>query len=306
MIRGFSVLALVFCASASSVRASELWVLTSGSNVRRYDATTGAFLGVPGGAFRAQGFDVDNAGRLFLASHGFAQLYRIDPAGGGVSGPAQIARPLNPRLAPDGLLYVNYVDGVVRCHSPADLSVVNTFLPVGAANSDIRFGPDGHLWANNFDAIRSYNILTGAEIDHDPATPAVDPFATVSASGDFTFAPNGDLLIIRSRGVFRYDRTTRVGTEFVAAPAVSDPSPTSLAFGPDANLYVSTTDDEILRYNGQTGALIGGFISDSDLDTPVEMLFVVPEPGGVSLLLCLGLAAVGRRRTILRARRYVG
>jgi len=35
-------------------------------------------------------------------------------------------------------------------------------------------------------------------------------------------------------------------------------SPRSLAFGPDGHLYVSSATGEILKYNGSTGAFIGG------------------------------------------------
>ena len=78
----------------------------------------------------------------------------------------------------------------------------------------------------------------------------------------------------------------------------SQSPPTSLAFGSDANLYLTTTADQVLRYDGQTGAFLGAFITDSALDGPVELMFVVPEPGSLMTVICLAICGIIRRRRV--------
>jgi hypothetical protein len=45
-------------------------------------------------------------------------------------------------------------------------------------------------------------------------------------------------------------------------------------FGPDGNLYVSGFgSDNVLRYSGTTGALLGVFASGGGLDSPLGLVF---------------------------------
>ncbi len=45
-------------------------------------------------------------------------------------------------------------------------------------------------------------------------------------------------------------------------------------FGPDSNLYVaSANNDQVLRYNGATGAFIDAFASGGGLDSPTGLVF---------------------------------
>ena len=51
-------------------------------------------------------------------------------------------------------------------------------------------------------------------------------------------------------------------------------APTGLAFGPDGNLYVGSHDnDQVLRYDGTTGAFIDVFASDGGLSDPADLVF---------------------------------
>src|SRR5687768_5492765 len=123
--------------------AAELWVINTGNDVRRYDAGTGPFLGLAGNVFRPGGIDVGPDGALLAASFGFSRLYRIEAGNGAVTeGPQVALRPLNPRLGPDGLLYVNFVDGVVQRYNPVTLAAVGGPFLDDDAPRDIRFGPE--------------------------------------------------------------------------------------------------------------------------------------------------------------------
>jgi len=63
--------------------------------------------------------------------------------------------------------------------------------------------------------------------------------------------------------VIRYDALTATPTDFVSSGSGGLSLPTSLEFGNDGNLYVLSTNpvDEVLRYNGITGAFIDVFVS---------------------------------------------
>ena len=63
----------------------------------------------------------------------------------------------------------------------------------------------------------------------------------------------------------------------------------------EADLLVSSAiSDNVLRYDGETGAFVGVFASGSGLDLPTFLLFI-PEPATFCLLALGGLLAMRRR-----------
>jgi len=76
--------------------------------------------------------------------------------------------------------------------------------------------------------------------------------------------------------------------------------PDGIEFGPGNNLFVASNSNQVLEYNGSTGAYIGVFASAS-LSNPGGLAFTglsaAPEPGTLLMLGC-GLVALGavRRR----------
>jgi len=88
---------------------------------------------------------------------------------------------------------------------------------------------------------------------------------------------SGDLYVanIRSNEVSVFDGQT--GTlKRVLVPAASGvlKGPTGIAFGPDGNLYVaSSQSNQIFRYNPDTGESLGAFVEEDGLTMPFSLIF---------------------------------
>jgi streptogramin lyase len=82
-----------------------------------------------------------------------------------------------------------------------------------------------------------------------------------------------DLLVSTGKGVLRYEAGTGdFKGAFASGKGVG--TPTGLRFGPDGNLYVGNVGpDNVLRFNGKTGELIGIAASHKDLKHPRQVAF---------------------------------
>jgi sugar lactone lactonase YvrE len=282
-------------AFVSPVFGDDLLILSGGGNqFRRYDET-GAFVGTNGDVFRSQGFDRAADGTLYVGSHGAAQLLKLDAAGNVLLAEDIFPRPQRVRVGPDGLLYVNITDQSILRVNPTTLLPIDPVSPTAAA-FDLEFAPNGTLWATTHGAITAFDITNDTQIDFDPSTPAIDPFATAFSPSDIEFGPDGNLYVINFRTIQRYDLETRALLgDFVPAPPVSSPSPVAMAFGPGGDLFVGMDNSTVVRYDGDTGALLGTFVNDANMGSVVEMLFVVPEPGGIGLVVAGAIFLVRRR-----------
>ncbi|HOW74271.1 MAG TPA: PEP-CTERM sorting domain-containing protein [Phycisphaerae bacterium] len=109
------------------------------------------------------------------------------------------------------------------------------------------------------DAVLRYDGTTGANLG---------PFASVRAPMGITYGPDGNLYVGSYRSYYgegndnvqRFDGRTGapMGT-FTSGGALIEPL--NLAFGPDGNLYAASfSNNQILRYNGMTGAYMDAFI----------------------------------------------
>ena len=93
-----------------------------------------------------------------------------------------------------------------------------------------------------------------------------------SVDGDDATQGTGDAIL-------RYDASTGAfESTFVSPGSGGLDNPIHMAFGPDDNLYVSSsssTSNAVLRYDGSSGTFIDTFIASGSggLDGPVDLLF---------------------------------
>ena len=165
--------------------------------------------------------------------------------------------------------------------------------------SDLRFGPDGNLCSHLLGGFWSpavprifpilrYNGATGAFIDI--FVPAGS--GSLGMPHHFVFGPDGNLYVCSFArdfhagprageytiseygGVHRFNGAT--GAFIDAFIPAENEAYSGIAFGPDGNLYVSSSSsNRILRFNGTTGAFMDVFVSKatSPLDSPGALSF---------------------------------
>lgn len=233
------------------------------NNILRYDEVTGEFLGefIPpgnGGPGVLNGLIFGPDGNLYVCSRGTDSILRFD----GITGD-----PL-PSPGNSGATFVPSGSGGL------------SFGIIGVSGSGwLIFGPDGNLYATSggvnappgSSSVLRFNGKTGEFID------AFVPAGSGGLTGPraLVFGPDGNLYVNCSDpgpgSVLRYDGTTGAFLD-VFVSANSNPFgensagyPRGLVFGPDGNLYVSNLwadHTSVLRYDGQTGALIDAFVPD--------------------------------------------
>ncbi|WP_339727089.1 GEVED domain-containing protein [uncultured Gimesia sp.] len=142
----------------------------------------------------------------------------------------------------DGILEVVFGETITAAYDDADTgqgqpgNYLGEFVSTGLNSPrDIVFGPLGDLYVSN-----GFENSNGS--DH-----------TVERFDGQTGAPEGSFVIPGAGGI---------------------DVPSGMAFGPDGNLYVASTEtNEILRYDGQTGAIIGNGIFASGINEPRFITF---------------------------------
>jgi streptogramin lyase len=262
---------LVSCGASDDSVAPSLLV-SSGFNftVKRYDGTTGAFV------------------------NNFASGSPLsDPTG--IPARPQF-QPTGLVIGPDGNLYVSLstdstIDKVLRYDGTTG-AFLGTFIAAGAGGlagpRDLVFRPDGNLYisSSGSNQVLRYNGTTGA-------------FDKVFASGfgliepkGIVFGPDGNLYVssfsfdptqATANQVLRFNgsgqplpASGQTGATFVAIHAGGLAGPFGLVFGTDGNLYVSSLlTNQVLRYNGTTGAFLSVFVTagSGGLDQPTNMVF---------------------------------
>jgi DNA-binding beta-propeller fold protein YncE len=259
--RSLTVLIVVGLLGVNAIAAEAGYLYVgdySTSSVKRFDATTGAYLD--------------------------------QQALSGDFGPGN---PQGMAIGPDGNLYVadNTNNAVYKLNGNTG-ALIGQFIPSGTTleqPSGLTFGPDGNLYVANYGTagnsfINRYNGTTGALIDQFVAPGVGPPNGGLFDPAGITFGPNGNLFVadLNNGTIDEFNRTTGAFTAFVVAGSPPSPlaGPQSLAFGPDGNLYVTdVTTSTIHRYDGTTGAYLDEFVPNSGgLVQPTDLKF---GPGGV-------------------------
>ncbi len=287
-----------------------LYAVTSiDARINRYDSSTGALLQVApiGGRPRSATIGGTNQD-IFVSSVGqTTQINRYDRNGVllGVFATDQsfeaLYEPGPLKFSPiNGNLFVSNAGDTT---APGFISQFDkdtgAFLGVFASNgnsfkpSGIAFGNDSNLYVGDIasNSILRFNGTTGALI----GTFASDP--NLQNPSDITFGPNGNLFVGSSLNnsngspsgnltgsVLQFNGSTgaliNVFTSGTTLGALS-----SLAFGPDNNLYVADfINNKIVQFDGTTGAFIKDFATNTSGNTlvnPVAVIFApepIPEP----------------------------
>ncbi len=249
------LLALLVVGSLGTASAQDLLVSSWLTNeVLRYDASSGAFLGV---------FVTSGSGMI---------------------------RPHDTTIGPDRNLYVasSGLNGIIR-HDGTTGALIDTFVPNGSGGLSspvgVRFGPDGHLYVSSQanDRVLKYDGTSGAFVSEfifdDPATVGVDETGGIQRPEGFAVGRDGDLYLAAgdSDAVFRYDGETGAFRDiFVGSGSGGLDDPNGLTFGRDGHLYVASFGtQEVLRYHGATGAFLGAFVTagSGGLNNPHDAVF---------------------------------
>lgn len=340
---------MVWLAAASLGRADQLYIGDAGDDsVRRFDAATGAYVDDfvspgSGGLFGVRGLIFDGDGNLLVSDQNVNQptngeVLRYQGSTGAFLD-ALVPEPMAPYaprgmvLGVDGLLYVADMGGVV---SPPAGGIARYDATTGAfvdrltapglsvpfSPRGVVFGPDGLLYASNFEPAGPG--ASGSILRFDPATGdylgefvARNTSPLLRAEG-IVFGPDADLYAVSFRldasdtdKILHFDGQTGALVDSIDLYAVGEPREIpsqALLFGPGGRLFVPIqSSGEVRSYDVQTGAYEVFIPAGGALDTPLYLTFgntnpatlsYVPEPHGLALLAVGAAMFLGLRRTL--------
>jgi sugar lactone lactonase YvrE len=306
------------------------------NQVIHYDETTGTYLGVFGEANNAdsglaspEGLAFGADGNLYVSSFGSNEILRYNGVTGaflGTFGEANnvdsgLTNPVGLRFGGDGNLYVSSFGSneVLRYEGTtgAFLGVFGeaSFDKSGLTNPDnLVFGANGNLYITS--------LFTSEVIQYDGTTGAfLGVFGDASKAGSgldiaigLRFGFDGNLYVssYATDEILQYDGLTGKFLGVFASAANSPINgPVSLEFGPEGDLYVSSSNllnqgdeelmESVLRFDGTTGVFKGVVLDTSNtegqLSIPTGLTFspntTVPEPNlsyGITVVAALTIS----------------
>jgi sugar lactone lactonase YvrE len=179
----------------------------NGSEVDRWDTTTGIFAGV------------------FVAN-----------------GSGGLVQPSDGAFGPDGNLYLTSGNAVLRYDGTTG-APLGAFVASGSGGlsgaDDLAFDPSGsylYVSGGGSNQVLKYSASTGSYV-------GVAAGAGLSGPSGIAFGPDGLLYVLSSGNdrILRFTESGAYGGDYVSAGSGGLSSPRSLAFGPNGDLYVSCT-----------------------------------------------------------------
>jgi outer membrane protein assembly factor BamB len=277
----------------------------SQGSIRRYDESTGAFLGTfvtagagglsaphrgifgPDGNFYVASANNDRVLRYNGQTGAFIDVF-IQNGGNGLPANA-LDYPVDLAIGPDGALYVSSQlnDSVLRFNATTG-AFLNVFVANGSGGLD---GPSGIQFHNGdfFVAGR----FSSRVYRYDGSTGSFElEFGTGQLNSAFglDFGADGNLYVasgIANRIVRFNPETGGYLGDFVTSGSGGLSLPIGIEFGPGGDLFAASFNtDTVERYDGISGAALGDFVGagSGGLDEPNFMTFAVPEPSTVATL----------------------
>ena len=287
-----------------------LFVAHSASNeILRYDAATGAFLGIfvtkgSGGLSKPTDLTIDATGDLYVISSGTDEVLRYDAATGAFkstfvsAGKGGLAGAAGLKFDVAGNLFVSSsgTNQVMRydntgASSPSAGNTGAIFVIAGAGGLGFPAGLDIlgtrlYVASRGTNQILSYDLTSGAG-----ATTFVGTGNGLSQPREIVWGADGKLYVesFGSNSVLRYDGTGKFIDTFVTTGSGGLNSPSGMLFLGGNLLLSSTGTDAVLKYAGADGKFQGAFTAEA-LRAPEDVQFLpdgsllVASNGGNSVL----------------------
>jgi hypothetical protein len=279
--------------------------------IARFDAATGTFVedfvGAGSGGLSSLGamvlgpdsnlYAIDEAVPAVLRYNGTTGAFMGEfvSAGNGLTNPRTLA------FGPGGILYVGSGNNEILRYDGATGHFVgrvvtdNLTTPIDETGglsgpTGIAFGPNGGLLVSSsatnqvlrYD--RASGQFLGALVTDDTTTAAVNETGDLANPGAMAISPAGDLVVASrdNNSILRYHATTGVLIDaFVRDDigTVQDETggllaPGGLSYDASGRLYVTSSNNTVLRFDGTTGSLEDQFTSGSSLGNPGQLLFL--------------------------------
>ncbi len=169
-------------------------------------------------------------------------------------------------------------DGAVReFHALSGALVRSTSSSATNDAHDVLVTPDGRILVSSSGNDRVVEVAPDGSVVGNLVAPGS---GGLNAPAGLALHPDGESLLVASRltnSVLRYDREAGAFMgAFVPGGAGGLSQPFGLTYGPSGNLYVSTGNDRVLEFDGQTGAPLGDFVTaagNGPLDDPRGIVF---------------------------------
>ncbi|TDF34621.1 hypothetical protein EYS14_22960 [Alteromonadaceae bacterium M269] len=269
----------------TSLANSEVWVASAGTDsILRFNAQTGNFIepllevGTGGLSFRSD-MVLSNSQQLFFIA--FSDVIQFDRQTESMNVAIDRSQlntnfPIHLATQGDSTLFVSngLNPSIIQLFnfSTAGNQLTSTFVADNEFLRDYVILPNNQLLAvaRDINAFISFNLTTFAE--------TLIQTQGLSSAEHMTLDSGGNLLVTNagSRNITRYNTNGAFLGEFISAGSGGLGVPGCITLGPDGNIYVCSSDtDQVLRFDGNTGAFIDVFVEAEagGLMQPVSLVF---------------------------------